>query len=209
MENLNTFLKKGNKNELNKTNELNKLNELNKTNKLLKKLPDEIIFLIQKYTYSPQSKILLDSINKYPSNPTIIKTINMFLKFHYILNVHFKNMHSIDETSKKVKNAVLADSYDTAMDWLSKDLLKQLNINEGVNAELSRSFFKTLQYKKLIKHNGPTVHLFFKFMKEHGNSKTKIITLWEFMTDEEIKMYLDLVKNKLKKAKRKISNVNY
>ena len=203
MENLNTFLKKGNKNEL------NKLNELNKTNKLLKKLPDEIIFLIQKYTYSPQSKILLDSINKYPSNPTIIKTINMFLKFHYILHVHFKNMNAIDDTSTRVKNTVLADSYDTAMDWLSKDLLKQLNINECVNTELSRSFFKTLQYKKLIKYNGPTVHLFFKFMKEHGNSKTKIITLWEIMTDEEIKMYLDLVKKKLKKAKRKISNVNY
>jgi hypothetical protein len=191
------------------SNNTESLKKIYLLNKLLKKLPDEIIFLIQKYTYSPQSKILLDSINKYPSNPTIIKTINMFLKFHYILNVHFKNMHSIDETSKKVKNAVLTDSYDTAMDWLSKDLLKQLNINEGANAELSRSFFKTLQYKKLIKHNGPTVHLFFKFMKEHGNSKTKIITLWEFMTDEEIKMYLDLVKNKLKKARRKISNVNY
>ena len=67
-------------------------------------------------------------------------------------------MHSIDETSKKVKNAVLTDSYDTAMDWLSKDLLKQLNINEGANAELSRSFFKTLQYKKLIKHNGLLQH---------------------------------------------------
>ena len=191
------------------SNNTESLKKIYLLNKLLKKLPDEIIFLIQKYTYSPQSKILLDSINKYPSNPTIIKTINMFLKFHYILNVHFKNMHSIDETSKKVKNAVLTDSYDTAMDWLSKDLLKQLNINEGANAELSRSFFKTLQYKKLIKHNGPTVHLFFKFMKEHGNSKTKINKLWEFMTDEEIKMYLDLVKNKLKKARRKISNVNY
>ena len=133
----------------------------------------------------------------------------MFLKFHYILHVHFKNMNAIDDTSTRVKNTVLADSYDTAMDWLSKDLLKQLNINECVNTELSRSFFKTLQYKKLIKYNGPTVHLFFKFMKEHGNSKTKIITLWEIMTDEEIKMYLDLVKKKLKKAKRKISNVNY
>ena len=186
------------------TDNLKVLKKEKTLNKYINKLPDDVNFLIQKYLHNPQPQNLLDSIHKYPNKPSIIKAINMFVNFHYLVNVKFRENHILDK-DPNVKKTVLENSFETSLQWLALDLLQNLNMYEK-HHELSRSFFNTLKTKKLIGINGTTIDMFFYYMKRHGSYKSKIIAFWAFMTKQEIKMYVNMIKKKLNNARKKINN---
>ena len=49
--------------------------------------------------------------------------------------------------------------------------------------------------------------MFFHYMETHGSYKSKIVALWCFMTEKDIKMYLNMVKTKLSNAKLRVNNI--
>lgn len=177
--------------------------EPEKLNKQLKKLPDELIFLIQQYIHKPQPKEILNDIDKLIPQPSAIKAINMFMQFHMLAKK--KLTQNMLDKNDKVKHTMMMDSYQTAIEWLGKDLLSNLNINKKYN-ELSISFHETLKNKKILK-NQINVDMFFHYMETHGSYKSKIVALWCFMTEKEIKMYLNMVKTKLSNAKLRVNNI--
>lgn len=179
--------------------------ETEKLNKQLKKLPDELIFLIQQYIHKPQPKEILNEIDNLIPHPSAIKAINMFMQFHMIAKKKLSQTNILDK-NHRVKRTMMMDSYQTAIEWLGKDLLSNLNINKKYS-NLSISFRKTLKHKKLLKDK-LTVDMFFHYMETHGSYKSKIIALWTFMTPREIEMYLNIVKTKLSNAIHRVNNIH-
>ena len=174
--------------------------------KQLKKLPVELIFLIQQYIHRPQPKEILNEIDIIIPQPSAIKAINMFMQFHMLAKKKLKQSDMLNKNDK-VKHTMMMDSYETSIEWLAKDLLLNLNMNEKYS-DLSRSFYYTLKDKNLLKDK-ITVDMFFYYMNTHGSCKSKIIALWTFMTPREIEMYLNIVKTKLTSAIHRINNRNY
>ena len=178
--------------------------EPEKLSKQLKKLPDELIFLIQQYIHRPQPKEILNEIDTIIPQPSAIKAINMFMQFHILAKK--KLTQNMLNKNDKVKHTMMMDSYQTAIEWLGKDLLSNLNMNEKYS-DLSRSFFYTLKHKNLLKDK-LTVDMFFHYMDTHGSWKSKIVALWCFMTPQEIEMYLNIVKTKLSNAIHRVNNIS-
>ena len=178
--------------------------EPEKLSKQLKKLPDELIFLIQQYIHRPQPKEILNEIDTIIPQPSAIKAINMFMQFHILAKK--KLTQNMLNKNDKVKHTMMMDSYETSIEWLAKDLLLNLNMNEKYS-DLSRSFFYTLKHKNLLKDK-LTVDMFFHYMNTHGSWKSKIVALWCFMTPREIEMYLHTVKTKLTNAIHRVNNIS-
>ena len=128
----------------------------------------------------------------------------MFMQFHMLAKKKLNQTNILDKNDR-VKRTMMMDSYETSIDWLAKDLLLNLNMNEKYN-DLSRSFFYTLKHKNLLKDK-LTVDMFFHYMETHGSYKSKIVALWCFMTEKEIEMYLQMVKTKLSSAKLRVNNI--
>ena len=177
--------------------------EPEKLSKQLKKLPIELIFLIQQYIHRPQPKEILNEIDNLIPQPSAIKAINMFMQFHMLAKKKLsQNMLDKDD---RIKHTMMMDSYQTAIEWLGKDLLSNLNMNEKYS-DLSISFHETLKNKKILKKK-INVDMFFHYMETHGSYKSKIIALWCFMTEKEIEMYLNMTKKKLSNAKLRVNNI--
>ena len=172
--------------------------------KQLKKLPVELIFLIQQYIHRPQPKEILNEIDIIIPQPSAIKAINMFMQFHMLAKKKLKQSDMLNKNDK-VRHTMMMDSYETSIEWLAKDLLLNLNMNEKYS-DLSRSFYYTLKDKNLLKDK-ITVDMFFYYMNTHGSCKSKIIALWCFMTPREIEMYLNIVKTKLTNAIHRVNNI--
>ena len=94
--------------------------ESKQLNKQLKKLPDELIFLIQQYIHKPQPKEILNEINTIIPQPSAIKAINMFMQFHILAKK--KLTQNMLNKNDKVKHTMMMDSYTSMKDILDHHL---------------------------------------------------------------------------------------
>ena len=69
--------------------------EYKQLSKQLKKLPVELIFLIQQYIHRHKPKEILNEIDIIIPQPSAIKAINMFMQFHMLAKKKLKQSSCI------------------------------------------------------------------------------------------------------------------
>jgi hypothetical protein len=145
---------------------------------IIKRLPEDIINLIIPYTYSVQSKELVDDIQSYFSKKKIINTIYYGIWF---------------------------DSHEEYADknWLINDLISFANDYNATMFGYKESFYNIFSRNIMLKNDENKVNNYIIHL-ENENVEKQINICWGLFTPEEREDFIEIANMKLKLSERNI-----